>query len=127
VTANAGFFFVNLFSFLQPYALTLSTPQEMLPYGWTTTDLWCAPLITGLYATLTHAQPFFADLHSVLFGWLGAASKDAEGFVKVAPMDPEYARALCAVVLASMFAVRTVKTFGAAAPQAATQKKAKAQ
>ncbi|KAI0685152.1 hypothetical protein BC835DRAFT_546481 [Cytidiella melzeri] len=112
VTANAGFFFINLFSFLQPHTLTLSTPPELLPYGWTTTDLWCAPFITGLYATLTHAQPFFANLHSAIFGWLGAASTDAEGFVKVAPMDPEYARALCAIVLAGMFATRTVKTFG---------------
>ena len=58
--ANAGFFAVNLFSFLQPYALTLTTPPEMQPLGWSTTDLWCAPLITGLYATLTHAQPFWA-------------------------------------------------------------------
>ncbi|KAI0818497.1 hypothetical protein BC629DRAFT_1278784 [Irpex lacteus] len=125
VTANAGFFVVNLFSFLQPYALSLSTPPELLPYGWTTTDLWCAPLITGLYATLTHAQPFFADLHSVLFGWLGAASTDADGFVKVAPMDPEYARAFCALVLTGLFGARTLKTFGGLGAQPVVQKKIK--
>ena len=127
VTANAGFFVVNLFSFLQPYALTLTTPPELSPYGWTTTDLWCAPLITGLYATLTHAQPFFEDLHAVLFGWLGAASTDVDGLTKIAPMDPEYARAFCALVLAGLFGVRTLKTFGGLAAQPViSQKKVKA-
>ncbi|KAI0093737.1 hypothetical protein BDY19DRAFT_270257 [Irpex rosettiformis] len=128
VTANAGFFVVNLFSFLQPYALTLSTPPELSPYGWTTTDLWCAPFITGLYATLTHAQPFFSDLHAVLFGWLGAATTDVDGFTKIAPMDPEYARAFCALVLAGLFGIRTLKTFGGLATHPAiSQKKVKAQ
>ena len=92
----------------------------MQPYGWTTTDLWCAPFITGLYALLTHAQPFWADAHTVLAGWLGASAGEVE-FVdgasvqKVAPVDPEVARALCASVLAVLFATRTVKNFGGAA------------
>ncbi|KAJ2972081.1 hypothetical protein NUW54_g12351 [Trametes sanguinea] len=85
MTANAGFFFTNMFSFFQPYALRLTTPTEFLPYGWTTTDLWCAPLITGLYAFLTHAQPFWADAHNVALGWLGQTS----GVEKVAAVDPE--------------------------------------
>ncbi|KAH9890569.1 hypothetical protein C8Q73DRAFT_704812 [Cubamyces lactineus] len=107
LTANAGFFFTNLFSFFQPYALTLTTPTEFLPYGWTTTDLWCAPLITGLYALLTHAQPFWADAHTVALGWLGAAGVDG----KVAALDPESARAVCALVLAGLFTTRAVKNF----------------
>ncbi|KAI0323849.1 hypothetical protein GY45DRAFT_515461 [Cubamyces sp. BRFM 1775] len=106
-TANAGFFFTNLFSFFQPYALTLTTPTEFLPYGWTTTDIWCAPLITGLYAFLTHAQPFWADAHSVALGWLGQASVDG----KIAALDPESARAVCALVLAGLFTTRAVKNF----------------
>ncbi|PSS32031.1 hypothetical protein PHLCEN_2v2208 [Hermanssonia centrifuga] len=112
VTANTGFFVVNFLSFLQPYSLTLSTPPEMLPYGWTTLDLWCAPLITGLYALLTHAQPFWAEAHSTLLGFLGAASVDADGLVKAAPVDPEVARAACAAILAVMFSVRTAKNLG---------------
>lgn len=48
-------------------------------------------------------------------GWLGAAAAEGE---KVQPVDPEYARALCAVVLAGMFATRTIKTFGAAQAKA---------
>ncbi|KAI0831658.1 hypothetical protein BC628DRAFT_1415182 [Trametes gibbosa] len=104
LTANAGFFFTNLFSFFQPYALTLTTPSEFLPYGWTTTDLWCAPLVTGLYALLTHAQPFWADAHRVALGWLGGADK-------AAAVDPETARALCALVLAGLFATRAVRNF----------------
>ncbi|PCH38396.1 hypothetical protein WOLCODRAFT_136246 [Wolfiporia cocos MD-104 SS10] len=107
ITANGGWFFVNMFSFLQPYALTITTPPELMPNGWTATDLWCAPLITGLYALLTHAQPFWADAHAVVSGWLGAAGSE-----KVQPVDPEYARALCAAVLAVMFTTRTIKTFG---------------
>ncbi|KAI0373226.1 hypothetical protein BV20DRAFT_963044 [Pilatotrama ljubarskyi] len=116
-TANAGFFVTNLFSFFQPYALTLTTPTEFLPYGWTTTDLWCAPLITGLYAFLTHAQPFWADAHNVALGWLGRA----DGVEKIAAVDPETARAVCAIVLAGLFTTRAVKNFGAAAAKAKTK------
>ena len=78
-------------SFLQPYALTLTTPAEMLPWGWTTTDLWAAPFITGLYALLTHAQPFWADAHAVALGWLGTSASE---IAKVQPVDAEYARAV---------------------------------
>lgn len=110
ITANGGFFFTGLFSLLQPHSLSVRTPNELLPYGWTTTDLWCAPLITGLFALLTHAQPFWADTHTVLSGWLGYAS--APGMEKVAAVDPETARAVCAVVLATLFSTRAVRNFG---------------
>ena len=121
LTANGGFFFTNMFSFFHPYALTFTTPTEFLPYGWTTTDLWCAPVITGLYAFLTHAQPFWADAHTVALGWLGTSS----GAEKVAAVDPETARALCAVVLAGLCSTRAAKNFGPAA--AAKQAKTKVQ
>ncbi|KAG6336416.1 hypothetical protein ID866_2659 [Astraeus odoratus] len=113
VIANGGFFLANLFSFLQPTPLALSTPPELLPYGWTTTDLWCAPLVTGLYATLTHAQPFWADVHAVLGALLcgrGYAEALSAG-EEMKALDPETARAACALVLAGMFATRTAKTF----------------
>ena len=100
-----------MFNLLQPYAITVSTPSELQPYGWTTTDLWCAPLITGLYATLTHAQPYWADLHYALLGWVGPAPAGEDGFVKVAPVDPETARATCAPVLAALFGARTWKMY----------------
>lgn len=77
-----------------------------------TTDLWCAPLITGLYATLTHAQPYWADLHYSLLGWIGAAPTAENGIAKIAPVDSETARATCALVLAAMFSVRTWRTYG---------------
>ncbi|OJA15553.1 hypothetical protein AZE42_08167 [Rhizopogon vesiculosus] len=45
VIANGGFFITNMFSFLEPTPLKLTTPAELKPYGWTTTDLWalCPP------------------------------------------------------------------------------------
>jgi len=106
IIANGGFFITNMFSFIEPTTLTLTTPAELQPYGWTATDLWCAPLITGLYALLTHAQPFWAELHSVISTILGGVGD------KVEPMDPESARALCALILAGMFTTRTAKNFG---------------
>ncbi|KAI6138888.1 hypothetical protein BKA82DRAFT_4229825 [Pisolithus tinctorius] len=86
VLANGGFFLANLFSLLQPTPLAVSTPPELLPYGWTATDLWSAPLVAALYATLTHTQPFWADVHAVLVGLVGGAV-DAEGLAKVEPLD----------------------------------------
>ena len=129
MTANTGFLLVNAFSFLQPYSLTLATPPEIQPYGWTTTDLWCAPAITGLYAMLTHAQPFWESAHAAVFGWLGALGSGAgagEAEVKtVAAVDPEIARALCAAILAGLFATRTVRNFGFAPVPVRVEKKRK--
>ncbi|KAG2107909.1 uncharacterized protein F5147DRAFT_695664 [Suillus discolor] len=106
VIANGGFFVTSMFSFLEPTPLKLTTPAAIKPYGWTATDLWCAPFITGLYALLTHAQPFWAELHSVISTVLGNTGD------KVGPMDPEAARALCALILAGMFSTRTAKNYG---------------
>ena len=112
ITANGGFFLTNMFSFLHPIPFSLTTPPELGPYGWTTTDLWCAPLITGLYALLTHAQPFWADLHvllSELLGHQGQLNYKIPNTAK--PLDPELARVICAMLLAGMFATRAVKNF----------------
>ncbi|OCH90652.1 hypothetical protein OBBRIDRAFT_793093 [Obba rivulosa] len=121
---NGGFLLVNAFSFLQPYALTFATPPELLPYGWTTTDLWCAPLVTALYALLTHAQPFWAGAHAVALGWLGAGPVGAEA---VAAVDPESARATCAAVLAVLFTTRAYKNFGSAEIKVPVAEKTKVQ
>ncbi|KAF7363826.1 hypothetical protein MSAN_01040500 [Mycena sanguinolenta] len=109
VTANGGFFLTNLFSFLNPTPIAVQTPPELQPYGWTATDLWCAPLVTGIYALLTHAQPFWAELHTVLSGMLGGEVATKSGVVE--PLDPHTARAVCAVVLTTLFVTRTVKNF----------------
>ncbi|KAG6850405.1 hypothetical protein H0H93_013630 [Arthromyces matolae] len=117
--ANAGFFFVNMFSMLSPTPFTLTTPAELREYGWTTADLWCAPVITGLYALLTHAQPFWADAHGLLVTLLGGATSAKV----VEPLDPETARAVCALLLSALFAGRTVKNFGLWKPFAGVQPK----
>lgn len=186
ITANGGFFFVNLFSMLSPTGYTLRTPAELGAYGWTTVDLWCAPLVTGLYALLTHAQPAWAAAHAVLVeftsgsgagsgsvgvdgkdegagidlgevskavvastldaGVLVEASIEAESLAAATatptafsgtpdaaesrngygydkgllttftanadPVDAQTARAACAVLLAALFAMRTLRNFG---------------
>ena len=104
--ANGGFFLTHLFSFYSPAALSVQTPPELQAYGWTTTDLWCAPLVTGLYALLTHSQPPWADMHGLLAGLLGGSDQP------VKPLDPELARAVCVLVLSTLFVGRTVNTFG---------------
>ncbi|KAJ3728557.1 hypothetical protein C8R42DRAFT_654097 [Lentinula raphanica] len=107
VTANGGFFLTNLLSFMNPTPLALQTPPELQAYGWTTADLWCAPLVTGIYALLTHAQPFWAESHTLLTELVGM---NVQG-KPVEPVDAETARAFCALLLACLFSGRTVKNF----------------
>ncbi|KIK03761.1 hypothetical protein K443DRAFT_676433 [Laccaria amethystina LaAM-08-1] len=107
ITANGGFFLTNMFSFLDPTTLVLRTPPELQAYGWTTADLWCAPLVTGLYALLTHAQPFWAEAHTLLVGLLGGVQLDKG----IEAVDPEVARAVCALLLGTLFVGRTTKNF----------------
>lgn len=123
IMPNGGPFFANLFSLLRPTPIQASTPPELLPYGWTATDLWAAPLVTGLYATLTHAQPFFAHLHALLFAFLSplglaylsdaSAKRDGPSDQNVlAPLEANTARAACAVVLCALYVNRAVRTYG---------------
>ena len=105
-SANAGFFILNLTNFLHPTPLSLTTPSELLPYGWTAVDLWCAPLVTGIYSLLTHAQPFWGTAHAAIFGWLGSGGEE------LAPVDYETARAACTVVLMALFSARAVGNYG---------------
>ncbi|KAF5349509.1 hypothetical protein D9756_009028 [Leucocoprinus leucothites] len=107
LTANGGFFLVNLFSILNPTSMAVQTPPELRAYGWTTVDLWCAPAITGLYAFMTHAQPFWADLHALLVEMLGGANAGKA----IEPVDPETARVVCAMILSGLFSSRTVVNF----------------
>ncbi|KAF5344226.1 hypothetical protein D9756_011255 [Leucocoprinus leucothites] len=107
LTANGGFFLVNLFSILNPTSMAVQTPPELRAYGWTTVDLWCAPAITGLYAFMTHAQPFWADLHALLVEMLGGATAGKA----IEPVDPETARIICAMILSGLFSSRTVVNF----------------
>ncbi|KAF9793037.1 hypothetical protein BJ322DRAFT_1032670 [Thelephora terrestris] len=106
LSANIGFFVLNLTNFLHPTPLSLTTPSELLPYGWTTVDLWCAPLVTGIYSLLTHSQPFWETAHAAVFGWLGPSDE------KLAPVDYETARAACTVVLMALFSARAISNYG---------------
>ena len=99
------------------------TPPELLPYGWTATDLWIAPLVTGLYATLTHAQPFFGRLHALLFSFFSPFGLAPLSFQYtklgnpvqegvVVPLGAPDARAVCVIVLSALFGLRAVRTYG---------------
>ncbi|KAI0045146.1 hypothetical protein FA95DRAFT_1495931 [Auriscalpium vulgare] len=114
---NTGLFVANATGLLKPTALSLTTPPEFLPGGWAAVDLWAGPLIAGMYATLTHAQPFFADLHAVFYDFwapLGLARlsfADGPGGT-VAPLSVQDAQAACVIVLGTIFSVKAIKTFG---------------
>ena len=102
---------------LSPTGYFLTTPAELKAYGWTTTDVWCAPVTTALYALLTHAQPIWGVLHAVLIGLLNGTGVTEINVEKssVEPMEPSEARAICAIFLSSLFLSRNVKNFGGAA------------
>jgi hypothetical protein len=114
ITANGGFFFVNLFSMLHPGGWSLATPEELKTYGWTTVDLWAAPLVTGLFALLTHAQPFWTYLHLAIVGFSRPIDVQSLEDDPVKPWSVDDARSLGAVVLWVLFATRTANNFGIA-------------
>ncbi|KAG1723167.1 hypothetical protein EDD22DRAFT_934574 [Suillus occidentalis] len=58
-----------------------------------------------LLCSLIPKSPFWAELHSVIWTVLGNTGD------KVGPIDPEAARALCAI-LAGMFSTQTAKNYG---------------
>ena len=116
---------MNLFSMLHPTGWSVATPAELRAYGWTTVDLWCAPVTTAIYALLTHAQPFWAELHALLLSWSApylpmeyrssywvSSDLDEKARLVAQAIDPETARAACAVFLTTLFVTRTVRNFG---------------
>ncbi|KAF8589670.1 hypothetical protein K439DRAFT_1612476 [Ramaria rubella] len=108
ITANGGFFIVNLVSMFNPGGWSLVTPAELKSYGWTTVDLWAAPLITAIVALLTQAQPVWAHLHIILVGLFH--SRDSNDLLKA--WTVEDARSFGAVILWALFAARAVKNYG---------------
>lgn len=119
--ANGGPFLSNLFSLVRPTPIEVATPPELLPYGWTATDVWSPMLVAGLYATLTHAQPFFTNIHGLLFaffwpfglaGLSEVSTKSGGPANTVTPVDHETARAVCAIVLCALNVNRAMRTYG---------------
>jgi len=119
--ANGGPFLSNLFSLVRPTPIEVATPPELLPYGWTATDFWSPMLVTGLYATLTHAQPFFTYFHTLFFAFFWpfglarlseASTKSGSSTNMVTPIDHETARAVCAIVLCALNINRAMRAHG---------------
>lgn len=95
-----------------PSGWCLATPAELQRYGWTTVDLWVAPLITGIVATLTHAQPFWTYLHLLLMSFVRPVTAEALEKNPINPWTIAEARSFGAVILWVLFATRTVRNFG---------------
>ncbi|KAG8930464.1 hypothetical protein FRC02_004128 [Tulasnella sp. 418] len=122
IMANAGFFIANTFSMLSPEGWSVTTPPELLPYGWTSLDLLSAPLITSIYATLTRSQTVFSHLHSASLGQsLNGTTFDSFGDKHQSvpirspndgAFDQESARAICAMIMSVLFIGRTWKNYG---------------
>lgn len=112
---NVGFAFVNIFSMLSPNGWSVSAPPELGAYGWMTADLWVAPLMSALFATLTQSQPFWVELQRLAIAFV--TPEVLSGFVKAEvgedgvfnPMSKESARAVCAVFMGALFASRALK------------------
>lgn len=99
---------------LNPGGWHLATPAELKPYGWTTLDLWAAPLITGLAALLTHAQPFWTYVHLSLVEFSRPNDIQNLDNLPVKPWSTADARAFGAIVLWFLFATRTTRNYGIA-------------
>jgi hypothetical protein len=108
ITANGGFFLVNLMNMLHPAGWSLSTPLELQAYGWSTIDLWCAPLGTALYAFWTHAQPWWGELHAASLGYGVVDDKVLQSIV----VDSQTAMSRVTVLFATLFTYRTIKNHG---------------
>ncbi|CAE6467937.1 unnamed protein product [Rhizoctonia solani] len=112
ILTNGGFFFVNLLNMLDPSGWKVDrTPPEVLPWGWTAVDLWTAPVITALWASLIHwrssqDQPFWADIHSGYLNW-GTSKQSDEKSVALKAWTHSDARSLCIVILVTLFVLRT--------------------
>lgn len=86
---------------LSPNGWSIATPPELGPYGWTTMDLWVAPLATAIYAYAAQLQPFFVSLNSLIGSAEGAK-----------PMSTDDARSATFVVLATLFTAKAMRNFG---------------
>jgi hypothetical protein len=104
---------VNSFSMLSPGSWSLTTPNELKVWGWTTVDLWSAPAITALYAMLTQIQPFWFQLSAMVATFAGLTAEDEKSTPTLGVMDMESARSVCILVLCSLFSARAVYNFGA--------------
>lgn len=103
---------------------TLSTPGELKPDGWKAVDFWAPVVIAWLYGALTHAHPVFLapfTLFGAFIPGMGIStgstsiktgSVPGQTIAMFKPWDKLDARALCAVILAVLFAMRAIYNFG---------------
>ncbi|KAF8325802.1 uncharacterized protein EI90DRAFT_2999708 [Cantharellus anzutake] len=124
---NVGFFIVNVFSMLDPVGWNVNVPPELRPWGWTTMDLWIAPLGTAIYATATQSQAFWTRLPALILGILNVdpavqSELDAK-LLTVMPLSNDDGRSVCFLVVATLFTLRALYNFSlpSVAPKASPQ------
>jgi hypothetical protein len=98
------------------------TPGEVQPRGWMMVDAWAPPVIATIYASLVRAHPVFETPYqairlAVLRRPMLVHLLGIERFKSVFPstpkaLDPLEARAICAIILAVLFALRALYNFG---------------
>lgn len=98
------------------------TPGEVQPGGWMMVDAWAPPVIAAVYATLVRAHPVFdtpyqairlAVLRRPVFVRLVGFENFKSVFPSTPrPLDPLEARAICAIILAVLFASRALYNLG---------------
>jgi len=139
ILGNGGFFIANACSMLSPDGWKLTTPPELAYMGWTSLDLGNAPFATMIYATLTHAQPFWAQIHFVLavnmYGpgvkavekkYASPESAPAPGSLNLAAWSTDEARAACFMVMLVLFSARAWNNYKST-PEVKAEKKIKEQ
>lgn len=101
---------------------SFGTPGELQPEGWKMVDVWAPPVVATIYATLVRAHPVF----DVPYQTLRLALMRRPSFIRVVGFDtfketfpalpisydPLDARAVCAVLLTAVFALRALCNFG---------------
>ncbi|KAJ9125123.1 hypothetical protein QFC22_000077 [Naganishia vaughanmartiniae] len=101
---------------------SFGTPGELRPRGWMMVDVWAAPLIATIYATLIRAHPVFdvpyqtlrvAALRRPMLVWAVGYDTFKTRFPSLPqPWNPLEARAICAIILTVLFACRALYNFG---------------
>jgi hypothetical protein len=90
---------------------SFNCPAELKPGGWKAVDVWVPGLIGWIYGALTKAHPVFTQPLDQLTSLIGLQSQISAKSV-VPNWQKDEAKALCAVILTGLFAMRAIYNMG---------------